>query len=114
MWVVTLLLVAAALPIIPAYCWLRFHKFPLTALWFLLSLFFGTVSLCIAALLQTRYSGATGSGDSELGTFVFTVFIRIALTEETGRLLALFGLFCLMRARALRRFFPMAGCFDAE
>lgn len=112
MWVLALLIIVSALPVLPAYFWLRSHKFPLTPLWFLLSLLAGVASLFIAALIQSRYASLFGAGESGFGMFVFNVFIRIALTEEAGRGLALFPFFCLMRA--FKRAFPVAARFDQE
>jgi RsiW-degrading membrane proteinase PrsW (M82 family) len=65
--------------------------------WFLLSLLAGALALLIAALLQSSYSRIGGyadlhrgfASDEGIGSFLVTVFIRIALTEETGRILAL-------------------------
>ncbi|MDR2518516.1 MAG: PrsW family intramembrane metalloprotease [Spirochaetaceae bacterium] len=112
MWVLALLLGVSALPVLPAYFWLRARKFPLTPLWFLLSLLAGAASLFIAALIQSRYTALLGARESGFGMFVFHLFVRIALTEEAGRGLALFGFFCLMRA--FKRAFPVSACFDKE
>jgi RsiW-degrading membrane proteinase PrsW (M82 family) len=77
------------------------------ASWFLLSLLAGAFSLLIAALLQglfSRTAGYGGGGFSSgngMGTLLFTVFIRIALTEETGRVVALGLLFRIARTGVL-------------
>jgi RsiW-degrading membrane proteinase PrsW (M82 family) len=93
LWVLLLLVFIAALPVLPAYVWFRSQKFPLPLYWFLLSLLTGAFSLLIAALLQNIFSsisrGNALSNESAIGGVFVTIFIRIALTEETGRLLAL-------------------------
>jgi RsiW-degrading membrane proteinase PrsW (M82 family) len=93
LWVLLLLIFIAALPVLPAYLWFRSQKFPLPFYWFLLSLITGAFSLLIAALLQNIFlyisSGSDLSNESTLGATFFTIFIRIALTEEAGRFLAL-------------------------
>ncbi|MDR0628866.1 MAG: PrsW family intramembrane metalloprotease [Treponema sp.] len=104
LWILGLLLVIAALPVLLVYLWFRVRRFPMPSWWFLLSLLAGAFSLLIAALLQWlffRTGVDTGGGFSPrdgMGTFFFTVFIRIALTEETGRVLALGLLFRLGRS----------------
>lgn len=104
LWILGLLLAIAALPVLLVYLWFRVHRFPMPSWWFLLSLLAGAFSLLTAALLQwlfSRISGYAGGGFSPrdgMGTFFFTVFIRIALTEETGRALALRILFRIGRS----------------
>ncbi|MDR2393845.1 MAG: PrsW family intramembrane metalloprotease [Treponema sp.] len=104
LWILGLVLLIAALPVLLVYLWFRFRRFPIPAFWFLLSLLAGAFSVLLAALLQGLFfrtgsyaSGGVSPGDG-LGTSFFTVFIRIALPEETGRILALGLLFRLARA----------------
>jgi RsiW-degrading membrane proteinase PrsW (M82 family) len=103
LWILGLLLLIAALPILLVYLWFRSCTFPMPFYWFLLSLLAGACSLLMAALLQWFFSYTsaprTFSPDDGMGAFLFTVFIRIALTEETGRVLALGILFRIGRAR---------------
>jgi RsiW-degrading membrane proteinase PrsW (M82 family) len=106
LWILGLLLCIAALPVLLIYLWFRVRRFPMPARWFLLSLLAGAFSLLIAALLQGCFSRISGYADGTvppgdgMGAFLFTVFIRIALTEETGRVLALGLLFRLGRPPA--------------
>jgi RsiW-degrading membrane proteinase PrsW (M82 family) len=101
LWVLLLLILIAALPVLPVWVWLRARKFPRSPQWFLLSLLAGALALLIAALLQfcslhvfPDLDQATGPG--RFFNTIVTVFIRIALTEEAGRILAL-GLFFRFR-----------------
>ncbi|MDR3138887.1 MAG: PrsW family intramembrane metalloprotease [Treponema sp.] len=97
LWVLFLLIFFAALPALLVYLWVRSGKFPLSALWFLLSLLAGALALGIAALLQNLVFPLEGmiKAREGIGLLAFHIFIRIALTEETGRLAALFLLFYL-------------------
>ncbi|MHB9291935.1 hypothetical protein Holit_01023 [Hollandina sp. SP2] len=104
LWILGLLLFIAALPVLLIHLWFRVRRFPIPTWWFLLSLLAGAFSLLIAALLQgffSRISGYTNGGfplGDGMGAILFTVFIRIALTEETGRILALGILFRIGRS----------------
>ncbi|MDR1029886.1 MAG: PrsW family intramembrane metalloprotease [Treponema sp.] len=103
LWILGLLLLIAALPVLLIHLWFRSCTFPMPFYWFLLSLLAGACSLLIAALLQWLFSctGAprTFSPSDGMGAFLFTIFLRIALTEETGRVLALGLLFRIGPAR---------------
>lgn len=99
LWVLLLVIFIAALPVLPVYLWFRSHVFPMSSLWFLVSLLAGVFSLFIAALLQAL-GFAMGNGsdiarEAAMATVLFNIFVRIALTEETGRLLALLLFFRL-------------------
>jgi RsiW-degrading membrane proteinase PrsW (M82 family) len=91
LWVLLLLIFIAALPVVPVYVWFRVRQFPIPPVWFLLSLLAGAFSLLIAALIQGFFSMVLNTR----GSLLFNIFIRIALTEETGRLLMLCFLFWL-------------------
>ncbi|MCL2069886.1 MAG: PrsW family intramembrane metalloprotease [Treponema sp.] len=95
-WVLLLLIVAAALPAIIAFLWFRAKKIPVTLPWFLASLAAGLISLLIAALIQGFLPAFGGDG---LGTIFFTIFVRIALLEELSRLFALVPLLLIIRRR---------------
>jgi RsiW-degrading membrane proteinase PrsW (M82 family) len=98
LWVLLLLIFIAALPVLLVYLWVRSRNFPLSLLWFLFSLLAGALALGIAALLQTLLSPSEGmftAWEEHRGMIFFHVLVRIALTEETGRLAALLLLFRL-------------------
>ena len=91
-WILLLLILAAALPVIFAFFWFRFRKSPLTLPWFLLSLAAGIVSLFVVALVQKFFFPSGKEGMGGLGSVIFSIFIRIALVEEVSRLVALIPL----------------------
>jgi RsiW-degrading membrane proteinase PrsW (M82 family) len=87
MLVLTLLLFISALPVIAAFLWFRRKKFPIPAYWFLLCLLAGAAALPLAALAQYFIPSAPRP---VLSDFLFNVFVRIAFTEEAGKLAAVF------------------------
>jgi len=105
-WILLLLILAAALPVIFVFIWFRFRKSPVTLSWFLLSLAAGIVSLVVVALVQkfffffggefhlpvSQWSGAGKEGMDGLGSIIFSIFVRIALVEEASRLVTLIPL----------------------
>lgn len=84
-WILLLLIMTAALPVIIVFLWYRAKKSPVTVPWFLASIAAGIISLFAAALIQRFFPRAT----DELWPLFFGVFIRIALIEETSRLITL-------------------------
>jgi RsiW-degrading membrane proteinase PrsW (M82 family) len=106
LWVLFLLILTAALPLIAVYIWFKVRKYPLSLPWFLLSLLAGVLALPLAALLQYFFPPARTFPQENGPALIFLgIFIRIALTEELSRLAVLFILF---RAGlpVLRRFGP--------
>jgi RsiW-degrading membrane proteinase PrsW (M82 family) len=93
LWVLLLLLFTAALPVFLAYLWFRAERFPLSRRWFLLSFLTGVLALPLAALTQQFFPPVSGPGERGPAAAFLGVFIRIALTEEAARFLALFLLF---------------------
>ena len=91
--VLVLVICIAALPIVIVHIWLRITKFPLSTPHFLLALLAGALSLVFALILQMIFTDL-GYPRTKL-EFLAEVFIRIALTEELGRFLALFLFFIL-------------------
>jgi RsiW-degrading membrane proteinase PrsW (M82 family) len=87
-----ILILISALPVLGVHIWFRVSHFPLGAAWFLISLLSGVLALLAAALLQSFFPPITGTG---MGTFIFKLFVQIALTEEMGRFLILCLLFRL-------------------
>lgn len=91
-WILLLLILAAALPVIIAFSVFRVKKYNVSPPRFLLSLVAGIISLFAAALLQNFFpSEETGPGG--LPSIFFGIFIRVALIEELSRIIILFPLF---------------------
>ena len=91
-WILLLLILTAALPVILVFFWFRARNLAVTLPWFLVSLAAGIISLFAAALVQNRLPFPGGDGPGGLGVIFFGVFIRVALVEEASRLLTLFPL----------------------
>jgi len=89
-WVLLLLVLIAVLPLIIVLFCFRAVKIKMTLSWFIAAMAAGMISLFAAALVQNLLPR---SGVSSLGPLLFGVFIRIALVEESSRLLTLFFLF---------------------
>jgi len=108
-WILLLLILAAALPVIIAFCLLRRgstgqqgigeSKPPLTMFLFLVALASGILSLFIATLLQ-NFLPYINSGEQG-GPFpvFFNIFFRIALAEELSRIVILIPLFRVIKRR---------------
>ena len=90
-WILLLLILAAALPAIIVFFLYRVRKSAVTLPWFLAALAAGIISLLIAALIQSFFS-AGRNGQYGLWSIFFDVFIRIALVEEASRLVTLLPL----------------------
>jgi RsiW-degrading membrane proteinase PrsW (M82 family) len=95
-WVLLLLILTAALPVIIVFLWLRAIKSPVTPPWFLASLAAGMLSLLAAVLIQKFFPPP---GMDRLRAVFFGVFIRIALVEEASRLISLFPLLNKSKSR---------------
>lgn len=106
-WVLLLLILSAALPLILVFFWFRFRKSPVTMPWFLTALVAGMVSLLIAALIQSLIPPLSRTGQSEPFFAFFNVFLRIALVEELSRLVVFIPLFLAIKRR---RNIDMAFC----
>ena len=99
-WILLLLILSAALPVIIVLFWFRAGKSAVSMPWFLASLASGILSLHAAALIQKLIFSPGRNGPNELGAVFFNVFFRIALVEEAARLLILFP---LIKAGSRRR-----------
>ena len=106
-WILLLLILTAALPVIIVFIWLRTKKSPVTLPWFLVSLTAGIVSLLAAALIQNFIPSLTGNRRGGPWPVFFDFFIRIALVEEASRL---FTLIPLLRIGSQRRKMNRAFC----
>ncbi|MDR3192391.1 MAG: PrsW family intramembrane metalloprotease [Treponema sp.] len=96
--VLFLLIFISALPVLFLYLWFRFSRFSLPPHWFLLFLLAGAASLLVALVLQ-RLLPDIPPGAGGTGRVLYTVFCKVALAEETGRLLVFLAFF-----RAAARF----------
>jgi RsiW-degrading membrane proteinase PrsW (M82 family) len=94
--ILILLIFLSALPVFPIYIWFRAAKYPMGSGWFLCSLLSGVASLFLSLLLRSFFSR---TGNILLGSLLFNVFIKTALTEEAGRLLVLFVLVWFRKRR---------------
>jgi len=83
------LIMAATLPAIIVFFWLRSRKLSITLPWFLLSLSTGIISFIIAAIIQTLFAFSRREG---IWPVLFNIFVRIALIEEASRIIILFFL----------------------
>jgi RsiW-degrading membrane proteinase PrsW (M82 family) len=92
-WVLLLLMLAAALPAIIAFFWFRSKKSAITLPWFLSSLVAGIISFIVAAAIQVLFAPRIlfypFKGEGLWPLFV-SHFIRIALVEEASRVIVLF------------------------
>jgi RsiW-degrading membrane proteinase PrsW (M82 family) len=99
LWAFALLFLTAALPVLAAFGWFRARGFSLTPVWFFFSLLAGTLALFVAAVAQYFFPPVpVFPGRSGPGEILWGIFLRIALTEEGGRLVMLILLFRLKRA----------------
>jgi RsiW-degrading membrane proteinase PrsW (M82 family) len=89
-WILLLLILISALPILPLSLWIRRRGFPIRLAWFLLALLAGAVSLALAALIQTLIPA---SDSVTLGNLIMSIFVRVVLPEEISRFLVLLVLF---------------------
>jgi RsiW-degrading membrane proteinase PrsW (M82 family) len=100
--IVLILIFISALPILLVYMWFRIRSFPMQFRWFSLAILCGAFSLSLALLLQfpvqNLLSFIPDSALPDTGGFAMALlknFIRVPLTEETGRLIALILFFRL-------------------
>jgi RsiW-degrading membrane proteinase PrsW (M82 family) len=92
MSILFLLIFISALPVFFLYLWFRLSRFSLPLHWFLLFLLAGAVSL-LAALVLQRLLPDIPPESGGAGWVFYAVFCKVALTEETGRLLVLLAAF---------------------
>jgi RsiW-degrading membrane proteinase PrsW (M82 family) len=90
MWILPLLIAAAALPVFFIYLWFRLSRFLVPLPWFFCSLLGGAAALFTALLLQSFIP-------ENIGALIPRMFIRVAFTEELSRLPALFFLLRIFR-----------------
>ncbi|AEF83242.1 PrsW family glutamic-type intramembrane protease [Leadbettera azotonutricia] len=87
-WLLFLLILISALPLIPAWIWFRSLK--LGSRWFLSSIAAGLLSVLAAVLVQSLFpSPRPGTSAGSPGPVLYGIFVRIALIEELSRILTL-------------------------
>ena len=91
-WILLVLILTAALPVIIVFLWFRITKSTVTLPWFLVSLAAGIISLLAAALIQDLVPSFDLRGQERPRFLFYNVFIRIALLEETSRIITLIPL----------------------
>jgi RsiW-degrading membrane proteinase PrsW (M82 family) len=87
-----LLIFISALPVFFLYLWFHLSRFSLPLYWFLLFLLAGALSLLVALVLQHLLPDIP-PGAGGRGRILYMVFCKVALVEETGRLLVLLAFF---------------------
>jgi len=96
-WVLFVLILIQLLPVVIVYIWFRLAKYKISLVQFLFALLAGAAAFFPALILQNLLTFASLS-HGRLALF-YNFFIRIALTEESSRLLMLF-IFFLFGIRA--------------
>jgi len=96
-WILLLLILTAALPVMLVFCWFHLRKSSVTLLWFLTALIAGIASLFVAALLQNFIPYIRAQG----GPFpvFFNIFFRVAFIEELSRIIIFIPLFRMIKRR---------------
>lgn len=92
LWILLLLIGISALPVFLVFFWYRLSRFPISWLHGSFALLAGAAALFPALLLQRLLSGMDAVYPG-LWNPAADVFIRIALTEESSRLLTLLAFF---------------------
>lgn len=92
LWVLIFLIFVSALPVFLAILWYRLSRIPLSPLQCSLALLAGAAALFPALLLQ-RLAAGISAAEPGLWSPAADIFIRIALTEESSRLLVLLVFF---------------------
>jgi RsiW-degrading membrane proteinase PrsW (M82 family) len=98
-----LLIFVSALPVFFLGLWFRLSRFSLPLHRFLLFLLAGALSLLVALVLQRLLPDIPPGAGGKVRV-LYTLFCKVALAEETGRLLVFLAFF-----RALARFSPQPG-----
>jgi len=96
--VLIILLFISSIPAIAVFIWFRFARYPFSLPRFSFSLLAGAISFFPALLLQNVFSAASEIfyAAGKWG-FIAEIFVRIAFTEETSRLIVLIILFFAIR-----------------
>jgi RsiW-degrading membrane proteinase PrsW (M82 family) len=93
LWVLVLLIFISSVPAIAVYIWFRVTRYPLSLVHFLCSLLAGAAAFFPALLLQNLFPAPGTVWTAGKWGLFFQTFLRIALTEELSRFIALSVLF---------------------
>ncbi|MDR2134365.1 MAG: PrsW family intramembrane metalloprotease [Treponema sp.] len=96
--VLLLLIFISALPVFAVCLWFRIARYPFSPVKFLSFLFAGAAAFFLALVLQGLFpeTGSVSAVSADRWNLLRRVFIRVALTEELGRLIALAFLFWIL------------------
>jgi RsiW-degrading membrane proteinase PrsW (M82 family) len=109
-WILFFLILISALPVFLLFIWLRSRRYRFSLLWFAAALLAGAVSLLLALFIQSLIPRPEWFAANSRGALFREVFLRVAFTEELGRLAVLFVFF--LGARRFGGRLP-AGAADA-
>lgn len=93
MWILLLLILISALPVIGVFIWFRLVRYPLGLPLFFCGLLGGALALLVAGFFQSLFPPLN---NLDLQSLLFRLMVQIALTEEAGRLVILLILFLLL------------------
>ena len=100
-WVLVIIILISLIPVALVYLWFRLAKYKFSIVWFFLALIFGAAAvfpaLIFQDLLNIPFDAATSSASLLKWELFYHIFIRIAFTEELGRLLMLLLFFWVSR-----------------
>ena len=85
-WILLLIILCSSLPAILVFFWLKSKKSAVTLPWFLVSLAAGIISFLLAALIHDLFFPEKKAA---LWPVLFTIFVRIALVEESSRVIVI-------------------------
>jgi RsiW-degrading membrane proteinase PrsW (M82 family) len=93
MWIILLLILISALPVIGVFIWFRLAKYEFDLLLFFWGLLGGALALLVAGFFQSLFPPLN---NLDLRSLFFRLMVQIALTEEAGRLMILLVLRLLL------------------
>jgi RsiW-degrading membrane proteinase PrsW (M82 family) len=92
------LIFISALPVFAVYLWFRIARYPFSLVKFLFFLLAGAAAFFFALVIQSLFPGRESAFSASANRWIFLrqIFIRVAFTEELGRLVALILLFWIL------------------
>jgi RsiW-degrading membrane proteinase PrsW (M82 family) len=93
MWILLLLILISALPVIGVFIWFRLAKYEFDLLLFFWGLLGGALALLVAGFFQSLFPPLN---NLDFRSILFRLMVQIALTEEAGRLVILLVLRLLL------------------
>ncbi|MDR1318355.1 MAG: PrsW family intramembrane metalloprotease [Treponema sp.] len=93
--ILLLLILVSALPVFAVYLWFRIARYPFSRIKFLFFLLAGAAAFFFALIAQSLFPATESVFSASINrwNFLRKIFIRVAFTEELGRLIALILLF---------------------